>query len=148
MKRFVALLLLLGSLLAQPVPQTPPLNLSPQVYAIAKTLRCPVCQGESVASSSAGLAAEMRQIIAQKLAQGWSEAQIQQYFERIYGPFILYKPPFSGLNIWVWLSPLLALAVLGGSLFAYVRAARRRASKLQLSEEELARAEEELKGSA
>ncbi len=142
---FLAGLLLFA--LAQPTPNTPPPDLSPQVFEIAKTLRCPVCQGESAAESNAGIAVEMRRIIAEQLAQGKSEAEIRRFFVERYGDWILYEPPARGLTLWVWLSPLLGLGLLGYGLWRYQARVRAQAQRLaaEVPEEEIARLEAELK---
>ncbi|WP_027881690.1 cytochrome c-type biogenesis protein [Meiothermus rufus] len=136
--------------LAQPIPNTPPPDLSPQVFEIAKTLRCPVCQGESAAESNAGIAVEMRRIIAEQLAQGKSEAEIRRFFVERYGDWILYEPPARGLTLWVWLSPLLGLGLLVYGLWRYQARIRAQAQRLaaEVPEEEIARLEAELKRSA
>jgi cytochrome c-type biogenesis protein CcmH len=125
--------LLLALALAQPSPNTPPPDFSPEVFKIAGQLRCPVCQGESAAESNAGIAVEMRRIIAEQLAQGKSD-------------WILYEPPVRGLTLWVWLSPLLGLGLLGFGLWRYLTRVRARAltTASDVSEEEIARLEAEL----
>ncbi|WP_027875984.1 cytochrome c-type biogenesis protein [Meiothermus cerbereus] len=137
---------LLASVLAQPAPNTPPPDFSPRVFEIARELRCPVCQGESAAESNAGIAVEMRRIIAEQLAQGKSEAEIRAFFIERYGDWILYEPPARGLTLWVWLSPLLGLGLLGFGLWRYlVRVgAQAKASVTDVSDEEIARLEAEL----
>ncbi len=137
---------LLGLALAQPTPNTPPPDFSPEVFEIARTLRCPVCQGESAGESNAGIAVEMRRIIAEQLAQGKTEAEIRQFFVQRYGDWILYEPPVRGLTLWVWLSPLIGLALLGFGLWRYqarVRALAHTAAS-SVSSEEIARLEAEL----
>ena len=63
--------------------------------AIAQKLRCTVCQAESLAVSQAGIAADMRKLIRQKLRAGQTPAQIRAYFVKRYGDYILLKPPFT-----------------------------------------------------
>jgi cytochrome c-type biogenesis protein CcmH len=137
---------LLASVLAQPTPNTPPPDFSPRVFEIARELRCPVCQGESAAESNAGIAVEMRRIIAEQLAQGKSEAEIRAFFVERYGDWILYEPPARGLTLWVWLSPLLGLGLLGFGLWRYLVRVKARAHSTisDVSEEEIARLESEL----
>lgn len=137
---------LLASVLAQPAPNTPPPDFSPRVFEIARELRCPVCQGESAAESNAGIAVEMRRIIAEQLAQGKSEAEIRAFFVERYGDWILYEPPARGLTLWVWLSPLLGLGLLGFGLWRYLArvGAQAKAPVADVSEEEIARLEAEL----
>lgn len=130
-----AVMLLLMLVAAAQPPQPLPPDLSPEVFRIASTLRCPVCQGESAAESNAGVSVEMRRIIAEKLAQGESEVQIQRYFVDRYGQWILYSPPKSGIAGLVWLSPLVALALIGLALWRYLQATRRREMEELLAED-------------
>src|SRR5947207_3167206 len=86
-------------------------ELDDQVRAIAKELRCPVCQGETVADSNAQISVQMRGIIREKLAAGESRDQIIQYFVDRYGEGILASPPRRGFTLGVWLAPVVALLV-------------------------------------
>ncbi|WP_337867373.1 cytochrome c-type biogenesis protein CcmH [Meiothermus sp.] len=132
--------------LAQPAPSAPPPDFSPRVFEIARELRCPVCQGESAGESNAGIAVEMRRIIAEQLAQGKTEAEIRQFFVQRYGDWILYEPPARGLTLWVWLSPLFGLGLLGFGLWRYLARVKARAHTAvsDVSDEEIARLEAEL----
>ncbi|MER3555261.1 MAG: cytochrome C biogenesis protein CcmH [Meiothermus sp.] len=125
---------------------SPPPDLSPRVFDIARELRCPVCQGESAAESNADISVEMRRIIAEQLSQGKSEAQIKAYFVQRYGDWILYNPPRRGATLWVWLSPVIGLIVLGFVLWRYQGIVKRRARTVSgdVTDEEIARLEAEL----
>lgn len=96
--------------------------LDDQALAIANELQCPVCENVTVAYSGSTLAAQMRQVIREKLAEGWTRDQIIQYFVDRYGEAILTQPPTRGLNLLVWLLPvggvLAGLAVLGTVLWS------------------------------
>ena len=74
---------------------------------VSALLRCPVCQGMSVADSPSTVALDMKQQVREMLAQGYTQQQILDYFERSYGQFVLLKPkpPI------VWILPLLALII-------------------------------------
>ena len=72
-------------------------------------LRCPVCQGLSVADSPASMATKMKARVRELLAEGYDEEQILAYFERSYGEFVRLEPPKRGINWLVWLAPPLAL---------------------------------------
>lgn len=101
-------------------------SLDRHTRAIAETLRCLVCQGETVADSHASLAADMRTKIREKLKQGWSDQQIRDYFVSRYGDFVLYRPPLRAATWALWFGPP-ALLLLGlVLLFGYVRARRLR----------------------
>jgi cytochrome c-type biogenesis protein CcmH len=75
-------------------------------------LRCPVCQGLSVADSPATMATNMKARVRELLAEGYDEEQILAYFERSYGEFVRLEPPRRGINWLVWLAP--PAAFLGG----------------------------------
>jgi len=96
-------------------------SLDDQALAIANQLQCPVCENVTVAYSSSTLAAQMRQVIRDKLAQGQTRDQIIQYFVERYGEAILTQPPKRGLNLLVWLLPaaglLVGLGAVGGVLW-------------------------------
>lgn len=122
MRAWVLLFFLALGVWAQENPASPPPDLSPEVFAIARELRCPVCQGESAAESNSGVAVEMRRIIAEMLQEGKTEEEIKAFFVDRYGEWILYEPPRRGVTLWVWVLPVLGFALLGLGLFAYFRA--------------------------
>ena len=66
---------------------------------------CPVCPGESIDQSQNPLAIQMREIIKDKLDQGWSDQQVKDYFVERYGPSILLSPPSSGVSLIIWIVP-------------------------------------------
>jgi cytochrome c-type biogenesis protein CcmH len=86
-------------------------SIEEEAQAIAKMLKCPVCQNIPVAYSQSQLAAEMREVISEKLAQGESREQIIQYFVERYGEDVLLEPPRRGFGLLVWVAPVLVLAV-------------------------------------
>ena len=77
----------------------------------ASLLRCPVCQGLSVADSPSEMAVNMKGQVRELLARGYTQEQILSYFERSYGQFVLLKPKFQGVSAAVWILPLLAVAI-------------------------------------
>lgn len=78
---------------------------------VAALLRCPVCQGLSVADSPATMAQKMKDEVRDMVAAGYDQDQILTYFERSYGEFVRLKPPLRGVNWLVWLAPGLGLAL-------------------------------------
>ncbi|MBM4194464.1 MAG: cytochrome c-type biogenesis protein CcmH [Gemmatimonadetes bacterium] len=81
---------------------------------IARGLRCPVCQGESIQDSPAELAVEMRGLVREQLAAGRSAEEINQYFVARYGEWILLSPKPVGFNLFAYIVPVVAL--IAGSL--------------------------------
>ena len=76
---------------------------------VASLLRCPVCQGLSVADSPSTVAQDMKQQVRELLGRGYTQEQILAYFEHSYGQFVLQKPKFQGVAALVWLLPIAAL---------------------------------------
>jgi cytochrome c-type biogenesis protein CcmH len=85
--------------------------LDQKTYEIASLLRCPVCQGMSVADSPAEMAVNMKKQVRALLERGYTQEQILDDFERSYGQFVLLKPKFQGVNTLVWILPILAVAI-------------------------------------
>ncbi len=78
-----------------------------------KTRMCPVCPGESIDQSQNALAVQMRGIVADKLAEGWTENQVQDFFVERYGPSVLLEPPRSGIDLTAWIVPPVAVLIAG-----------------------------------
>ncbi len=95
--------------------------LQAQTKDISKTLRCMVCQSESVWESNAELAVQMREIIRERLMEGQTPDQIRSYFVGRYGDPILLKPRAFGLNWLLWGGPFLLLLIGGVVLFRNIR---------------------------
>lgn len=91
---------------------------------VAGLLRCPVCQGLSVADSPATMAVNMKAEVKDLLAQGYDQEQVLAYFERSYGEFVRLEPPLRGVNWLVWLTPLAALAAGAWAVMRLLRARR------------------------
>jgi len=116
----LALLALVGAAWSYTLLSSPPQRtLDQRVYDVAAQLKCPVCQNESVADSSASIAQQMRQVIREKLQAGESEQQVLQDFAAHYGNQILLTPPQQGFNLLAWLMPV-ALLLLGLGLTGFV----------------------------
>jgi cytochrome c-type biogenesis protein CcmH len=84
-------------------------TLEVEAQRVSGLLRCPVCQGLSVADSPAEMAVNMKHQVRELLARGYTEDQILHYFELSYGQFVLLKPKFQGVNVLVWILPVGAL---------------------------------------
>jgi cytochrome c-type biogenesis protein CcmH len=92
--------------------------LDARTTAVASTLRCPVCQGESIQDSPAELAQQMRAIVKEKLRNGETPEQIQRYFVARYGEWILLQPAVTGLNVLLYAFPIALVAA--GLVIVYV----------------------------
>lgn len=89
---------------------------------VASTVRCPVCQGLSVADSPTDSAQAIKRELRELLAEGYSKDQVLGYLERSYGEFIRLEPKAEGFNLVVWLAPI--LGVLAGLMLVARRMRR------------------------
>ena len=81
------------------------------VNQVARQLYCPVCENIPLDVCPTQACGQWRDLIREKLADGWSEAQIKQYFVDQYGDRVLAEPPRRGLHWIVYvLPPLFFLA--------------------------------------
>jgi cytochrome c-type biogenesis protein CcmH len=92
-----------------------------QVNAIAKQLYCPVCENIPLDVCPTQACAQWRDLIREKLAVGWSEKQIKNYFVEQYGERVLGAPPVKGINWLVYIIPPLALLAGGFILYKALR---------------------------
>ena len=51
------------------------------------------------------MTAQMRVTVRERLAEGWSEEEIRQYFVDRYGERVLASPPKEGFNLIAWAIP-------------------------------------------
>jgi cytochrome c-type biogenesis protein CcmH len=101
-------LLAVGMVSAQQPQPTPS---DDQVNAIARQLYCPVCENTPLDVCPTTACAQWRELIRQKLADGWSDQAIKDYFVQQYGARVLGSPPPKGLNLLVYVIPPLAILV-------------------------------------
>lgn len=76
-----------------------------EVNAIAKEMYCPVCENIPLDVCPTQACAEWRELIRDKLTEGWSEEQIKVYFVEQFGDRVLSEPPARGLNWLVYIVP-------------------------------------------
>lgn len=81
-----------------------------RVASIGASIKCPVCQGEAIIDSPSPTAKAMMEIVAEKVAAGETDQQIESYFQARFGEGILLDPPFAGKTLLVWILPVLAIA--------------------------------------
>jgi cytochrome c-type biogenesis protein CcmH len=99
--------------------------LEARARAISATLRCLVCQNESIDDSNADLARELRLIVRERLVAGDSDDEVLQSLVDRYGEYVLLKPVFAWHTLVLWAAAPLVL-VIGG--IAIVIAAWRKRS--------------------
>ena len=98
--------------------------LEARARALHAELRCMVCQGQSIADSSAPLAQDMRAIVRERIAGGASDDDVRGFLTDRYGDYVLLDPPVKPETYALWFGPA-AVFVAGAAIaFALVRRAR------------------------
>ena len=96
---------------------------SPEQQALFKELthelRCPKCQNQNIADSSAVVAVDMRNKTLELVQQGQTKQQVLDYMKSRYGDFVHYQPPLNKFTFILWLLP--ALMVVGLVLLLLAR---------------------------
>ena len=114
-------------------------ELEARAVALAKELRCLVCQNQSIMESDADLAKDLRRVVREQVADGASDDDVRDYVVARYGDFVLLRPPFKPKTWVLWFGPLV---IAGIGVWGLVRSLRRRAAPVApaaLSDDERAR---------
>ena len=103
---------------------------------ISAGLRCLVCQNQSIDDSDAPLARDLRVLVRERLKAGDSDGDVRDFVVQRYGEFVLLRPVFGAHTLFLWLTPVLVLALGGLGLYGALR--RRPAPSAPLDEREQA----------
>ena len=145
MKRLiVAALLALGCSLSAWAHEAVPVGDDPAIEArlnkLADTLRCLVCQNETLAASHAELAGDLRQEIREMMKAGKTDQQIVKYLTDRYGDFVLCRPPLRSYTLLLWFGPFIFLGIGGVGWYFVLKRRRAMQAKDQVSAEDLRQA--------
>jgi cytochrome c-type biogenesis protein CcmH len=122
-----------------------------EVNSIARQLYCPVCENVPLDVCPTAACEQWRQVIRDKLSQGWSEEEVKAYFVAQYGDRVSATPPASGFNWLVYVLPPLVFLIGAAVLLRLFQAWRKPAQASRLAQEPgeedpyVARLEEELR---
>ncbi|MDO1558134.1 cytochrome c-type biogenesis protein CcmH [Brevundimonas sp. 2R-24] len=122
----LAAALLAGPVAAQEPPPPPERSLSDpaqeaRAQALFRDIRCVVCQNESIADSQAGIAGDLRRRIREEVAAGRSDQTIKADLQRLYGDFVLLKPPVGPRTWLLWGAPFLLIVIGGAAILMRLR---------------------------
>jgi cytochrome c-type biogenesis protein CcmH len=138
--------LLAGSAMAteaQPTAQDPVVEA--RLVNISGDLRCLVCQNESLASSHAKLADDLREEVRSLIKKNQSDDQIKEFLTARYGDFVLYRPVVKPMTWALWFGPFALLVLALTAMLIYLRQRQRQAPASAWTDEELKKAERLLK---
>jgi cytochrome c-type biogenesis protein CcmH len=88
---------------------------------ISGSLRCLVCQNQSILDSEAPLARDLRVLVRERVSSGDNDDQVRQFIVDRYGDWVLLKPPFKGYTYLLWFGPLILFVLAAIGVAAYYR---------------------------
>lgn len=78
---------------------------------LMETIRCVVCQGQSIADSNAGLALDMRGVIRERINAGEEPEVVRNWLIERYGQWVSFKPQFEPATALLWVAPIMILLI-------------------------------------
>ena len=127
MKRLLAPALVALTLIApaahavQPDEVLPDPTLEARARTLSQNLRCLVCRNENIDESNAGLAADLRVLVRERLTAGDSDEEVVDYVVGRYGEYVLLRPTATGANLILWIAGPVMLLIAGAVGFGYIR---------------------------
>ena len=112
---------------------------------ISQEIRCLVCQNESLSSSRAELADDLRREVRDLIRTNKSDQEIKDFLVSRYGDFVLYRPEVKPLTWVLWFGPFVVLLIAAIFMWVYLRQRRATVKPHVLSDAERARVEQLLK---
>ena len=128
-----------GALAVQPDEVLDDPVLEQRARALSKVIRCLVCQNESIDTSNADLARDLRILVRERLTAGDSDDQVLDYLVARYGEFVLLRPRMKPANYLLWFGPAVVLAFGGGGIALFLRRRKAASAPGELSAQERAR---------
>lgn len=95
--------------------------LEERARVLSQNIRCLVCQNESIDSSNADLAKELRVLVRERLVAGDSDEEVLSYLVSRYGDYVLLEPPVKPSTYLLWFGPILLLLLGILAVWAYYR---------------------------
>ncbi len=126
----------------EPAEQLADKQLEARAREISASLRCMVCQNQTIDDSNADIAKTLRVVVRERLVAGDNNDQVIQYLVARYGHFVLMKPPFYSGTYILWFSPLI-LVVFG--IWLLWRYYHRPKNDESFSDDDIERAKQKLK---
>ena len=116
----VALSFIVLSLSSGPAAEASPED---RIESLSASIRCPFCNGESLADSQANVAADYRALIAEQVEVGMTDEEIIDEFAANFGDSFILDTSTSPWSIALWVIPLSALLLGVGAVLMMKRKA-------------------------
>jgi len=122
MMRWLSIIALLFAISFSGLAQITNAEVEVRAKEVGRSLRCVVCQNQTIDESDAPLAVDMRKLVRTRLKEGDTNAEVIDYMQERYGDFVLLKPPVQTNTYILWFLPFLLLI---GALVWFFKASRK-----------------------
>jgi len=119
MIKAITYIILIASMTFTALAQSSDAEIEIRAREVGQSLRCVVCQNQSIDESDAPLASDMRKLVRTRLKAGDSNDAVIAYMQERYGDYVLLKPPVQGNTYILWFMPFLLL--LGGLAWFFTK---------------------------
>lgn len=92
-----------------------------RIAALSASIRCPFCNGESLADSQASVAADYRSLIAEQVEAGATDGEIIDAFAANFGDSFILDTSTTPWSVALWVIPAAALLIGGGAVLLMKR---------------------------
>jgi cytochrome c-type biogenesis protein CcmH len=89
-----------------------------RVDSLSALIKCPFCNGESLADSGSGVASDYRALIAQRVDDGYTDREILDEFAERFGPSFVLDGSTNRWSFMLWVVPLAIMVAGGASILA------------------------------
>ena len=86
-------------------------NLDYKIKKLTLELRCMTCQNQTVYESDAEFSKDIKKIVKEKLDQGQTSEQIEDFLVKRFGEYILFKPRLNVKNLFLWIMPFVLICL-------------------------------------
>lgn len=143
-KNWILFLVLLGHVLSGSALSVEPHEmlsdpmLEKRARDLSQQLRCLQCQNETIDTSNAEVARDLRRYVREQIMAGKTDEQIVTFLVEKYGPFIRMEPPVQSKTLPLWYGPylILFLGLLGGGYYISRRSGSAQSQNGSLTDEE------------
>ena len=84
-------------------------NIDLRFKEITQKLRCMTCQNQTIYESDTEFSKSIKKIVKEKLNQGLTAKQIEDFLVKRFGEYILLEPRLNRKNIFLWTLPFILL---------------------------------------
>ena len=120
----LALVVALPAFAVEPDERLEDPALEARARGLSQNIRCLVCQNESIDSSNADLAKELRILVRERLLAGDSDEEVEAYLVSRYGDYVLLEPPVKSTTYLLWFGPIILLSIGVLAVLLYFRRQR------------------------